>query len=1080
RLAEQAADRLARLEQLTASLAAALTPTEVGAMMVEEAMIALGASSGVLALVTPDGRSLEVARRIGIAAETLFAPDRGPLDGSSLLAEAACSRGPIVVHSPDEIAARYPTMAAANGTAIQAMAAAPIAAEGRPLAAIGVGFDRPQTFGPERMAFLRAISRQGALALERALLYQAEREARSSAETNRQRLEFLADASAVLGSSLDYETTLRQVLASLTPEIADWAMLHITQPDGALALLDIAHGDLATTSLAADITERFRNGGALARLAVPRDGKTGGRLWALLAGDDLERLEPDPDRLRLLRAAGVCSVIAVPLTVRGQRLGVLTLARTDAAPLFGEADLVFARDLAQRAAGAVANARHYLAEETARREAEAATARTARLQAATAALSEALTPDDVAGVVVEQGIGALGAQAGAIVLPTTDGAFRVARAIGYSPQTAADWSARAPRAPAPLTDAIRLRRPVLAPDETSWCAQYPHLADVAERSPHRAFAAMPLLIEGRAIGAIGLSFAEPRQFDDADVEMMLALARQSAQALERARLFQAEREARTLAEAAEAAARRDAARIATLADLSRAVVEVGPDLEAATEAVSRIAATHLRACCVVRLLSEDGAWIDVAALHHPELPRCTAYRQLVTSYRQPAGEGFSGSVLTSGRPLLLPDVAAAVDAFPAPPNDYWLRMADGDVGGLLAVALRARGRRIGTLTLLRGRADAAFREDEIAFVQELADRAALAIDNALLFREARDALRDRDEFLLAAAHELRTPVTTVKGYAQMLQRAYQHSGSGGDKSVQFLVAIDEATDRLRLLADDLLDVSRLRLGDLPLRLGDLDLATLARKVVEHRAPQLGERHPLLLTLGRGPVAVWADADRVDQILINMIDNAAKYSPDGGLIQVSVEPDGDGVLLSVADQGMGLPLDELESIFEPFRRAANAVRDNLPGLGLGLAICRSVAERHGGRIWAESAGEGHGTTVRLWLPTGEARTDAEPADPERASMMQRAAEPTLQEVELFGPPRLLAGQASIAVSGETLGDLARDLAARCPALAGPVLDPITGWPRHGYVFVVEERFTRDPATVLSPGAAVLLVSMAAGG
>jgi signal transduction histidine kinase len=184
---------------------------------------------------------------------------------------------------------------------------------------------------------------------------------------------------------------------------------------------------------------------------------------------------------------------------------------------------------------------------------------------------------------------------------------------------------------------------------------------------------------------------------------------------------------------------------------------------------------------------------------------------------------------------------------------------------------------------------------------------------------------------------------------------------------QSLRSIDEATGRLGVLADDLLDVSRIRLGQLPLRPRQLDLAALARRVVERYRTQLGDPYPLSLEVGAGPAGVEADPDRAEQILDNLIDNAAKYSPGGGAIAVSVEPVGDGVVVAVRDHGIGLPSGADASIFEPFNRAANAIRDHLPGLGLGLYVCRSIAERHGGRIWAESPGEGRGTTVRLWLP-----------------------------------------------------------------------------------------------------------------
>nr|MBA3336725.1 ATP-binding protein [Chloroflexia bacterium] len=123
-------------------------------------------------------------------------------------------------------------------------------------------------------------------------------------------------------------------------------------------------------------------------------------------------------------------------------------------------------------------------------------------------------------------------------------------------------------------------------------------------------------------------------------------------------------------------------------------------------------------------------------------------------------------------------------------------------------------------------------------------------------------------------------------------------------------------------------------------------------------------------------AFQGDADRLEQVLTNLCDNALKYSPDGGEVCLTLEAADGGFLLTVSDQGIGLPAGGEEAIFEPFGRAANAAKHSLPGLGLGLYICRDIVERHGGRIWAESPGEGQGTTMRLWLPCGDQNGDDE--------------------------------------------------------------------------------------------------------
>jgi len=133
----------------------------------------------------------------------------------------------------------------------------------------------------------------------------------------------------------------------------------------------------------------------------------------------------------------------------------------------------------------------------------------------------------------------------------------------------------------------------------------------------------------------------------------------------------------------------------------------------------------------------------------------------------------------------------------------------------------------------------------------------------------------------------------------------------------------------------------------------------------------------MLDLATGLTPLLVDPDRIDQIVTNLLENAVKYSPDGGAIQIRLAPDGDGMLVRVRDQGIGLPAGAAERIFQPFGRASNAISAHIPGLGLGLYVCHQIADQHGGRLWAESAGEGQGTTMQLWLPlVADAESDAE--------------------------------------------------------------------------------------------------------
>ncbi len=234
---------------------------------------------------------------------------------------------------------------------------------------------------------------------------------------------------------------------------------------------------------------------------------------------------------------------------------------------------------------------------------------------------------------------------------------------------------------------------------------------------------------------------------------------------------------------------------------------------------------------------------------------------------------------------------------------------------------------------------------------------------------AEEAVHARDEFLSIASHELRNPLAGIKSTLQALRRAQERGVLEPERLERYLETLERTSVRLAALTDDLLDVARLQVGQLAIRPRNLDLVALVRQTVL----QYRTRASLPIAVETPDACnVVADPDRVEQIVDNLLDNAIKYSPDGGQIAVRLAPwtgkDGTpGALLEVRDTGIGLPAGSAESLFRPFGRARNAQDRNIPGLGLGLYVSRQIAERHGGWLGAESAGEGKGTAMRLWLP-----------------------------------------------------------------------------------------------------------------
>ncbi|MGK3992146.1 AAA family ATPase [Sorangium sp. So ce1024] len=351
--------------------------------------------------------------------------------------------------------------------------------------------------------------------------------------------------------------------------------------------------------------------------------------------------------------------------------------------------------------------------------------------------------------------------------------------------------------------------------------------------------------------------------------------------------------------------------------------------------------------------------------------------------------GAPGHTVTAGLPAELADaVTEALRPLSAPP----LRAEPGDlraapalqrlgVHAFLRVPLRARDRCFGVMTLLATAPRRPHDASDLWLAEELGSRAALALDNARLYADAQHAIERRNEFLLVASHELKTPLTSLKMQAYLIERLlprYQRAEISPDRLNAALQVLDRQLARLGHLIDELLDVTRMNAGRLTLTRAPVDLAALAREVVERMSQQLANAGcPTELDLDEPVVGRW-DPTRVEQVLINLVSNAMKYGA-GGPIHVVVRRRADRAVLVVRDHGIGIAEADQARIFERFERAVS-VR-NFGGLGLGLYIVRWIVTAHGGTIRVESAPDA-GATFIVELPLLPAETDAEGQGPLR--------------------------------------------------------------------------------------------------
>jgi PAS domain S-box-containing protein len=231
-------------------------------------------------------------------------------------------------------------------------------------------------------------------------------------------------------------------------------------------------------------------------------------------------------------------------------------------------------------------------------------------------------------------------------------------------------------------------------------------------------------------------------------------------------------------------------------------------------------------------------------------------------------------------------------------------------------------------------------------------------------QELREADRRKDEFLATLAHELRNPLAPIRNGLQVLQVAKP----GSEPARQALGIMERQVRHLVRLLDELMDLSRVTQGRVTLRREPLDLAEAVRAAAEASEPMMGAAaHRLELDLPGEPLRVDADPLRIAQVLANLLNNAAKYTPDGGRIALSLSREGERALIRVRDTGIGIPAEMLPRVFEKFVQVPGAVNRSLGGLGIGLSLARTLVELHGGTIEAKSDGEGKGSEFVVSLP-----------------------------------------------------------------------------------------------------------------
>jgi PAS domain S-box-containing protein len=786
---------------------------------------------------------------------------------------------------------------------------------------------------------------------ERARLLAAEQARRREAEA-------IAELGRLLTEGLDLDTVAHRV--------AELARGLLRATTATVFRVDPASRDFVCLAVAGDAVG-FRPGGVLPRGAgavsraveQSRPVTSADVLAEPAAGTAAGERESAPYR----------AVLAVPLRVKGRVIGVL--AAGDALGRHFSADEVrLAEALADHAAVALENARLYTEAEQRRREAEL-------LAELARAVTASLDLDTVLGRVASAAKELCGADRARIAVWD---AARAGLVFRYAVGTRV--GERAPERLAPgaglAGEVLRTGRPART-DDARDDPRLPREGGQALRGEAGVAVLVAPIRMGEAVeGLIYVDHPLPRAFGDRDESVLVRLADHAAIALRNARLFAGEQAAREEAE-------RRGRRTRLLADVSRAL-GASMDYESALDAVARLVVPSRADWSVVHLARRDGTVRRVGVAYADPAHAALAAEVLRIPPAVPWSAASSPVVraVQAGRSLLLDQAALArLDDVVSDPADRRV-LEQLRPRAMLVVPLVARGRTLGTLSWLRIASAEPYSADDLGLAEDVAARAALAIDSARLYRqaerarvEAEGANRAKDEFLAVLSHELRTPLTSMLGWLRLLRTGQL----APDKVAQALEVVERNTRTQAQLINDLLDVSRIITGKLQLDLYPVDLTPIMEEAVESvRREAEAKGVDLGLTVGAGAGPVMGDPLRLGQIVGNLLANAVKFTSTGGTVRASLAREGDDAVVTVTDTGIGIAPDILARIFDRFRQADSTITRRHGGLGLGLAIARHLAELHGGTVRADSPGVGRGSTFTVRLPlaaSGGRRGQGEP-------------------------------------------------------------------------------------------------------
>jgi signal transduction histidine kinase len=834
----------------------------------------------------------------------------------------------------------------ATRTGFRAVLAVPLMREGNAYGAIFMWRREPGLFAPDQVALVETFARQVAIAIDNVRLFKVTKEALEQQTATSNVLKVISR------STFDLQPVLDTVVESAA-RLCGAEHAHMHRFDG--NLLRLAAGFSAVPAMLDYLREHPTplGPGSISGIA-------GLERCAIHWHDVLQ--ESGYQYAEAQRLGGYRTILAVPMLASEELLGVIVLWKTRVEP-FTDKQIDLVTTFADQAVIAIQNVRLFNELDVRNRDLTEALEQ----QTATSEILRVISrsPTDAQPVFDTIAAATLKLCMASVALVTKfDGELiHVAALANVDPGGADAIAGIFPRPPShdnSTARAVLTRNVVVIPD----ILEDPRYSvrPAALAAGFRSIIAVPLLRDGNPIGAITAGRPQPGQFTETQIALLQTFADQAVIAIENVRLFmelqtrtteltQSVRELKALGEVGQAVSSTLDLETVLSTIVSRATQLAGVDGGSIYE--------YDEAREVFQVRATDGlseALVDAM--------RAAPIRK---------GEGLLGRVAITGEPVEIRDIAKA-GAYQSRVRERL--MAEGH-RSLLAVPLLREHHLLGGLAVNRKSAGA-FAPSVIELLKTFAAQSALAIQNARLFRELADKSRQlevasqhKSEFLANMSHELRTPLNAIIGFSEVLyERMF---GEINDKQAEYLADILESGRHLLSLINDILDLSKIEAGRMELDPTEFSLPaaidntlTLVRERAHRRAIELERK------IDEGVGSICADERKVKQVILNLLSNALKFTPEGGRVAVRARAYDGWAEVSVSDTGVGIAAEDQPTVFDEFRQVGSAAK-KVEGTGLGLAISRKFIELHGGRIWVTST-LGAGSTFAFTLPSRNA-TDA---------------------------------------------------------------------------------------------------------